>query len=317
MTINLKVKFLIVFGVSCFLLMAFGATGYGQDKVWVKFQKKQSYIDHVVTSGETIFMLAERYNAPSALTARNNGKGFQDGLAEGSRFKIPLGNYNYLSINSVVKSVPIYHKVEAGEDLRTISRALNVSQSAIQRWNNLSAPEVATGDVIQVGWVKYDRSKIPFSDSKKEKAQDKKEGPTPLLTNKDTLNVKRKKDSLFSKTDSLKHLEEEAPKKINTLKSAFQSINRHRDLTETSGSGVFFPINYEPPEGVYYVFFDDAPRGTILSIYNPTNRTVIYAKVIGPLPNLARYQHAKLGISDNALPVLKPRSQRIFCKIKY
>lgn len=273
-----------------------------EDTVWVAHQEKVTYIKHLVQRGETLFMLSERFLAPAALTARLNEMNYSEGLPEGSIFKIPVGKFNYLQINSVVHSKPIYYQVQEGDRLRTISRYFNVAQSAIQRWNKLPLPEVFAGQVLQVGWVRFDKTKFPFVAEPAPSGKEKQQGNP----NKELSAISKQADSLDgNNSDSTNY------------SKLFYQQNEGQELQEASGAAVFFTAKISENEEIYYAFFDDAPRGTILSIINPATRKVVYAKVIGPRPKIGKYQNALIGLSFNAAKALQGRGSRIFVKIKY
>lgn len=282
-----------------FLLFFSPLTDFAQsDTVWVQNQGKQTYIRHIVDHGETLLMLASRFHAPAAAVAKMNDMNYQDGLSEGSVFKIPIDNYNYLNINSVVESRPVFYKVQEGQRLKSISRLFHVSQSTIQRWNKLPMPEVFAGQSLQVGWVRFDSLQEPFA-------------VVPAASHRIEQKVAEEPVRATTKPAAPTNEEE------NSLGLQFHKDNQGEELQETSGATVFFTIKSKLSEGLYYAFFDGAPRGTVLSIYNPSGKKYIYAKVIGPLPKISKYHNAVLGLSANAAKDLNAKSARIFCKIKY
>lgn len=269
------------------------------DTIWVQNQGKETYIRHIVGHGETLFMLAARFHAPAAAVARMNEMNYQEGLSEGSPFKIPLDKYNYLRINSVVESRPVYYKVQEGQRLKAVSRLFHVSQSTVQRWNKLPMPEIFAGQSLLVGWVQFDSAQKPFAVS-----------PEPGHKIVDKM---IEKPAAASDTGSGKNSTAENA----DLGEQFHQANQAKELQETSGATVFFTIKSKLSKGVYYAFFDGAPRGAVISIYNPSGKKYIYAKVIGPLPKISKYHNAVLGLSANAVKELNARTPRIFCKIKY
>lgn len=274
------------------------------DTVWAQHQNKITYIGHSVNDGETLLMLSERFNAPAALTAKFNQMNYTQGLKEGSIFKIPIGKFNYLQLNSVVASKPIYYQVQQGDRLRMVSRYFNVAQSAIQRWNKLPLPEVFAGQVLLVGWVKFDKTKVPFVADKEQAFEKKNSQNNHALLQADSI-IKANNSQSDSTTNNQEY------------SKLFYRQNKGQELQETSGAAVFFTAKIPENSEIYYAFFDDAPRGTILSIFNPATRKVVYAKVIGPRPKIGKYQNALLGLSFNAAKTLEGRGSRVFVKVKY
>src|SRR5690349_4101284 len=145
------------------LLLSTSASIMAQDTLWVKQKEGKPYLLHKVKNGETLFLLAKKYAVPPAILADLNQVNYQDGLPTGSKFRIPIDNYNFIRIESVVKSKPIFFRVGEEDDLRSISRMFNVAQSAIQRWNNLVTPDIETGKILQVGWIAFDSTQAPFA----------------------------------------------------------------------------------------------------------------------------------------------------------
>ncbi|RYZ13714.1 MAG: LysM peptidoglycan-binding domain-containing protein [Sphingobacteriales bacterium] len=80
-----------------------------QDTLWVKQKDGKPYLVHKVKAGEDLFLLAKKYAVPPAVLADLNDVNYQDGLSAGTKFRIPVDNYNFIRIESVVQSRPIYY----------------------------------------------------------------------------------------------------------------------------------------------------------------------------------------------------------------
>ncbi len=294
-----------------FFFMLPAAVASAQDTLWVKQKEGHPYLLHRVQSGETLFLLSRKYSVPPAALADLNGVGYQDGLPSGTKFRIPVDQYNFIRIESVVKSRPIFYRAGEEDDLRSISRMFNVPQSAIQRWNSMSNPDIEAGDVLQVGWVAYDKAQAPFS------APDTTKAAPVAVVSKTSATTTTKpvlsKATIPSKTTPVNDTAEE--------ESAFEQLYEQQTAgvsqNEESGAAVFYPLRTKAAEGVYYAFHNTALRGTILKVTNPASGTTIYAKVIGTIPNLKEYHNAIIGLSNNAVQTLKATDRRMFCKIKY
>lgn len=290
------------------LLLIIGYVLPAQDTLWVKQQDGHPYLVHRVQSGETLFQLSRKYAVPPAVLSDVNRVSYQDGLPTGSRFRIPIDQYNFIRIESVVKSRPIYYKASEDDDLRSISRMVNVSQSAIQRWNGKNTPGVETGDVLQVGWIAYDKSEVPFA-----KPDTTKTLPPVVKNDKTPPPVK---PSALPKN--------QAPPEIDTAiaeETAFEQLYEQQvggvTVNEESGAAVFYPLRTKAVSGVYYALHHTAVRGSILQITNPASGKTIYAKVIGPIPRLKEYHNTIVGLSSNAISALGATDRRMFCKIRY
>jgi LysM repeat protein len=292
------------------LLLSASASVFAQDTLWVKQKEGKPYLLHKVKNGETLFLLAKKYGVPPAILADLNQVNYQDGLPTGSKFRIPIDNYNFIRIESVVKSKPIFFRVGEEDDLRSISRMFNVAQSAIQRWNNLISPDIETDKILQVGWIAFDSTQTPFAQNIPIISSASKIVPLPKPgVVKKVSDTPADKNIRISDTDSA------------AIPSAFEELYYQQttgtSITEESGAAVFYPLKTKAGPGVYYAFHNTAIRGSILKIMNPANGKIIYAKVIGTLPKLKEYHNAIVGLSSNAISVVGARDQRMFCKLKY
>lgn len=291
-------------------LLSVTASIMGQDTLWVKQKEGKPYLLHRVKNGETLFMLAKRYAVPPAVLADLNQVNYQDGLPTGSTFRIPIDNYNFIRIESVIKSKPIFFRAGEEDDLRSISRMFNVAQSAIQRWNNLVTPDMETGKILQVGWIAFDSTQAPFSPS------------TPVVSSAAST-VPLPKPGIIKKTTdtpgnkSIKIPDTDSANTPSSFEELYYQQTTGASIIEESGAAVFYPLKTKAGPGVFYAFHDTAIRGSILKIMNPANGKIIYAKVIGTLPKLKEYHNAIVGLSSNAINAVGARDQRMFCKLKY
>jgi LysM repeat protein len=287
------------------------AHGIAQDTLWVKQKEGKPYLLHKVKNGETLFLLSKRYAVPPAILADINKVNYQDGLPTGSKFRIPIDNYNFIRIESVVKSKPIYFRVGEEDDLRSISRMFNVAQSAIQRWNNLASPDIETDKILQVGWIAYDNTQVPFAENTVPVVN----SPVKATTLPKTGTVKKISDTLMNK--SVKAADTNSVAEPSAFEQLYYQQTAGVSVTEESGAAVFYPLKTKAGPGVYYALHNTAIKGSILKLMNPANGKIIYAKVIGTLPNLKEYHNAIVGLSSNAISAMGARDQRMFCKLKY
>jgi LysM repeat protein len=292
-----------------FLLISINLTA--QDTLWVKQKDGHPYLLHKVKSGETLFLLSKKYAVPPAILADANAVSYQDGLMPGSKFRIPIDKYNFIRIESVVKSKPIFYRAGDEDDMRSISRMFNVPQSAIQRWNTMDGQDVETGDVLQVGWIAFDKAQIPFAENTTNVNNPVKPASLPAATTA----TQKKPETPAAKVVNVTATDSVA--EVSAFEELYNQQTAGVSLTEESGAAVFYPLKTKAGPGVYYAFHDTAIRGSILKIMNPASGKIIYAKVIGPKPKLKEYHNAIVGLSSNAIQALGARDQRMFCKIKY
>ncbi len=297
------------------LLLLVGFIASAQDTLWVKQKEGRPYLVHRVRSGETLFLLSKKYSVPPAVLADLNEVSYQDGLEAGSKFRIPIDQYNFIRIESVVKSRPIFYKAGEEDDLHSISRMFNIPQSALQRWNHKDNPDVEAGMILQVGWVAYDKEQIPFATADTAKAAATRTVTSVSAASKPEANVKP--------AVSPKLLDRKAPDKDTAIaeESAFELLYDQQvqgvALNEESGAATFYPLRTKVAPDVYYALHNTAARGSILKIMNPASGKIIYAKVIGTIPNLKEYHNTIVGLSNNAIAALGATDRRMFCRLSY
>lgn len=315
--------------LSALLLLLCVAPAKAQDTLWVQQQDNKPYLSHRIRTGENIFLLSRRYSVPPAVLADVNEVNYQDGLVKGSRFRIPIDKYNYIRIESMVDSRPLYYRPEPEDNLHSISRMFNVSQGAIQRWNRMPDADLGNRPVLLVGWIAYDKSQQPFpastaavpdtspaKDTKDIKGTGVKTMPTAKAVKSAPLPLPRPvKDSMAGKAQPAAALAEEEPES-NALARQFKEEDQGGPVIEESGAAVFYTLK-NATGGTYYAFHNSARKGSVIKILNPASNKMIYAKVIGPVPQLKEYHNAIVGLSSNAMKALGARDRRMFCKLKY
>ncbi len=301
------------------LLFAFAgifiAHAQAQDTLWVKRIDGKAYVVHKVNSGEDLFMISKKYSVPPAALADANNLNYQSGLEKGTKIWVPIDNYNFIRIESVVKSKPIFYKVNTGDELNDVSRLSHVSQSTIQRWNHLATPDVRPGDVLQIGWIAFDNSQTPF-------APKDKVVPPPTTTPKPVIKP------VVASSNAVKPIAVTNDSNLSkplldtiVVKNVYEDLYNEQVMgsasNSASGAAVFYNVKIKPAAGVYYAFHNTAAKGTIIKVNNPSNGNFIYAKVIGTIPNLPDYNNSIIALSSNAAKGLMAREKRMFCKIEY
>jgi membrane-bound lytic murein transglycosylase D len=118
-------------------------------------EQKIKWERHLVQKGETLAVLAKKYNTtPDALRDINGIK--KDRVIPGKHILIPLDlnsktqNLNYLAINQGSKLQDILYRVRRGETLSVIARNHNVTIADIREWNKGLGKSVRAGQKIKL-----------------------------------------------------------------------------------------------------------------------------------------------------------------------
>lgn len=291
-------------------ILLFGLISNAQDTLWVKKADGKAFVIHKVKSGEDIFLLSKKYKVPPASLADANNLSYQSGLASGITVWIPVDNYNFIRVESVIKSRPIYYKVGRNEALKDVTRMINVAQSTLQMWNHMSQQDISPGQILQIGWIAFDDTQVPFGAKSNPADAKTSQNAAPAIANQQN-NIPPKiplKDSAKTANDTIV---------VSPYEQVYEDQIMGHANNEESGAAVFYPLKMKMAESVYYAFHNTAPKGTIIKITNPSNDKFIYAKVIGTIPKLADYNNCIIALSTNAAKGLMAKEKRMFCKIEY
>ena len=280
------------FPVAFFVVIFFCLHAIAQvDSLEVISRNDKWVIKHDAKLGETIFSIARKYHVPTATLANENGVNYQVGFEDGRDIFIPLGAYNQLTAQPVnTDARPLYYKVGEYDNLYRISKYAGVQQRVMQTWNNISDNAIEDGQRLFVGWVMYDDTPIENENAVSSNTPAHVNTPKPAGNAKpqpgvDTVIVIQKP------VDSL------SP---NAKKFLLQTNNRQNVVSE-KGTAVFFDMGKKISKTrMIYAFHNTAQKGTIIRVYNPGNNTVVYAKVLGPIPITKQYHDCIIGVDDSA-----------------
>ncbi len=110
-------------------------------------EKRVTFVEHFVVSGETMGGIARKYRVSSRLLAEANPKVHAKRLRIGQRLVVPTGGAISTSMARRMAdprppagtNATGYHRVKRGETLSGIADEYGVSQRDLRRWNNLDA----------------------------------------------------------------------------------------------------------------------------------------------------------------------------------
>jgi hypothetical protein len=131
------------------------------------------------------------------------------------------------------------------------------------------------------------------------------------------------KDEIVSKPEAKKEevKKEEEPKRNNDVmqvkevktpileqgyfKTSFEQQLKQQPITneQTVTSGIF-KTSSGWTDSKFYLLMDGAEPGTILRITNPSNNRIVYAKLLGEMPDLKQNQGLNIRISNAAAAAL-------------
>jgi len=308
-----------------------------------------STIVHVIKHGETLSGLAHQYHTTVGDIMRLNGMNSKSVLRIGEKVKIPVKGDKVSAANSANKitasqatqnlqpqnnTQPIMHVVGPKETLYAISRKYKVTVAQIQEWNHLTTTNIHEGQRLSIGAtattpIATNTSGVtnePVNTVNSANSLPTQTKPAQVATSANTNNVS---------TPSTQNVSN------NAINSA-ASTTSQKEVTNVSNTSVsaddvpvtgFFTEYYKQSgqsiagnasvfktasgwmDKKYYVLINNIPEGTIVKI--ESNQKVVYAKVLGALPNIKEDNGLLLRLSNAAASVLGMADKTFAVTVQY
>src|SRR5690606_13835464 len=128
-------------------------------------RERVTFREHVVARGDTPSEVADRYNVSLAALYEANPRIRARHIQPGQRLVIPVGGAMSTvvarSVSAQPERVVTWHRVKRGETLSHIARKYDVSQSQLQRWNDMGrSTRINAGQRIRIGETPAERAKV-------------------------------------------------------------------------------------------------------------------------------------------------------------
>lgn len=191
----------------------------------------------------------------------------------------------------------IRHTVKKGETMFSISRQYNVTVTDLKDWNNLESFQIDIGQQLIVGYAAAKNDAAPVAtqnpDQSGTSVTDKPAQPTSRFTYEGIDNIL----SLQYKEDlSSQYFKEERNNGIATW------------ISDVDGY---------PYDNGYFALHRTLPIGTIVKVRNLMNDKIVFAKVIGRLPNTAANDKIMLKLPEAAKQELKVLDDQMVMEVSY
>ena len=292
---------------------------------------------HTISTKDTWYSIGRLYNINPKEAATYNRTTTEKPLASGQQIKIPLTSSNF-SQNGVKGAdevfVPLYHTVQPKEWMYRISVNHNkVPIETLEKWNNISRDNATAGTKLIVGYLKVKQGQSALltnsvNTSTAPTAIASKEAPAPKKEE-----VAKKPEPEQVKNDDLSKREEAAKPPVVTTASKKEEIAETR--TNINYKGGYFKSQYDAigksasgvsgvfkstsgwNDGKYYALMNNVPVGTIVRVNFPSTNKMIYAKVLGTLPDMKESEGLTIRISDAAATELGAGNAKFTVDVKY
>jgi hypothetical protein len=137
-----------------FILCFFTLAATAQDRLVVPGFGTNLYVTKIMTGPQSLSSLADQYNVPITVLAKNNNVNTTIELRKGEEIRIPLTRDNFYQRNIIGKFQPVYHIFKAGETLEKICIRYNkVNIDTVKSWNNLPDEIVVDSKPLVIGFI--------------------------------------------------------------------------------------------------------------------------------------------------------------------
>jgi LysM repeat protein len=310
------------------LVLFVSVTGFAQTQ-GASSSKSAPFIIHKVKFGETLTKIAQKYGVTKTEILKINPSLLENSINPDQIIRIPNTNITTSkSTNNKSNNKPLadtlktvtetkYHIVEKGQTLYSISKLYNVAISDILNWNNLSDNNLKLGSklLIKVKTTKIDNKTAAVVTSE------------PKINIKPSASVVKKADSVLSQrpqNELFDELHEEKPDiQAVSNESQKQLIATYKSRLGTGkpvvqkGTGAPMTTSLGAMETVYFAMHKTLPIGTIVKIKNLVNSKIIYAKVIGKLPETDENKHVIVRYSLGVKKELQLQHGKCYVQLEY
>lgn len=272
---------------------------YRPDSVGHKWENGKLFVLHKVDKGQTVFAISKRYG--TTVDAIKGANGGSIDVKQGQIVKVPYSRYKSAGTRAeapeVVKSPAEVkpadtqvrrdaagtHTVEVGNTLYNIAAKYGISVSDLKAWNGLKSDQVMLGQVLMVSSGKFAE------------------------------NNQAPKVSAAAPADSVRI--DIAAEKVVKAEPAAPSAAVH--VRSVSQQGLAEKIDAGGSSPKYLALHREAPVGTLIQVTNQSNQEVIWAKVIGRIPDTSNNEDIVVKLSGNAFDKISPQTRRFRAEVTY
>lgn len=280
----------------------------------------QQYKTHTLAKGETLSMLAQKYNTTVGDIMRLNDMNAGSQLSIGQKIKIPpagttvdRGTGTTSEAAPVVQPAPAstvskkdVHVVQKGETLYGLSKKYGVTMDQVRQWNNLST------DQLEIG--------LPLAVSAKGISQAAVDREAFLQAQANVAPVVQVEKTVAPPVQAVPVVSKQAAPETRVIPGVkadgsdcyfaklYQDSIPLVALKTMAGPAMTFKTASGWSDKKYYILMNEAASGSIVKVKAP-NGNIIYAKVLWPIDDINMNEGlsfriseagaAALGIQDN------------------
>ncbi len=289
------------------------------------------HLSHTISTKDTWYSIGRLYNINPKEAANFNGTTIDKPLTIGQQVKIPLTTANFSqngSKNADEVFVPLYHTVQPKEWMYRISVNHNkVPIETLEKWNNISRDNATAGTRLIVGYLKVKQGQSALANGA---ANNSVTASAPSVAAPKKEEIAKKPEPVKSEetmirpavpvVTAISKKEEVAESKTNTnvnFKGGYFKTQYGASGKSASGVSGIFKSTSGWNDGKYYALMNEVPVGTIVRVNFPSTNKIIYAKVLGTLPDMKESAGLTIRISDAAATELGAGNSKFTVDVKY
>lgn len=255
-----------------------------QDTLFISFDDTgRKFTQHALAKGQTLYGVAKYYGLPLDKLQRFNVGLDYANLSLGQAISIPIPNrsiHRYKTDKTKsLTLIPIIYEVQAGDNLFDIAhRKFNMDVQEFKLANGVTNETLSPGETLRLGW--FDIAGINPED---------RQGSTPAVV---TSAASEKMEKFYSKGET-------------------------EDKSELFEQGMAEWNNEGANKKDLFALHRSAPIGSVIKVENPMNNRIVYAKVVGRLPENIYEDKVRVVLSKKVGQFLGAVDTRFFVKIRY
>lgn len=252
-----------------------------------KIEQKDQKIVHTVKSGESLYVIAQKYGVSVNNIKKWNGLK-NNTISIGKRLAIYPSSEVAEKISENKKIIENngkkIHIVNRGETLYSISNKYSISTDNIKEWNRLESNDLRIGQELIIGYAETGDQSITIVNDL-EVVEDNKE--TIIIT-------------------------KEKVEEVDMVKA--EEVSNYKRVTQ---KGLAHVIDGSETTKKYLALHRTAPIGTIMQIRNEMNDLSVFVRVIGKIPETTENKNILVKVSQTAYDRLGAIDSQFQVEITY
>jgi LysM repeat protein len=290
-------------------------------------------ITHIIKPGETISSLSRIYHVKKDDIFKLNNLNDRTVLHIGQKIVVPMSK----SATAVAESAPVNndknqvqnfdknkHLVVVGDNLSRIAKRYHVSEKQIKDWNGLKNDIIKTGSYLIVS--NTDVTEKQSVVKAEIKPVEKEVKPINVDVKPVVVEPVKKVESVETPPPTTKPTVTEKPiaKELKAQPATIKTANPTNDFfekqfvsTQNSIEGLTgtFKTIAGWQDKKYYVLLNNVQSGSVVKV--TANNKSVYAKVLGPLPNIKEDNNLALRVSNATAAALGVTENKFTAKIEF